>query len=119
MGAEITRETGELIVVTGSGTFNFSDMRAVQSLAREIHESGTMARILVTTTDFTGWGQDGDWGDLAFVRETDHYVSHIAVIGAENTREQTLKFLGAGRRKADVRFFPASQESQARAWLAE
>jgi hypothetical protein len=118
MGINISKEHGNLIVVTGSGTFNFSDLQAIQNAAREVFKSGAMAKYLITTTGFTGWGQDGDWGDLGIVHETDHYVSHIAVIGTEDTRDQTMMFLGAGRRKAAVKFFLPSQESEARTWLA-
>jgi hypothetical protein len=119
MAANISKEPGGLVTITGSGTLEFSDLRAAQNMARDIAKSGTMARVLVTASGFTGWGQDGDWGDLGFVNETDHYVSKIAAVGTEAAREQILMFLGAGRRKAAVQFFLTGQEAQARQWLME
>jgi hypothetical protein len=117
MGVNISKEPDGLVAVSGAGIFSYSDLKAVQNAAREVAKAGTKARCLVVATQFTGWGDDGDWGDLAFVRESDHLISMIAVVGPLESKDQLMMFLGAGRRKAIVRFFLSGEEAAARQWL--
>ena len=57
--------------------------------------------------------------------ETDFFFSHrndfekIAVVGNPRWEAQVLAFAGAGWRKGPVKMFPETEESKARAWLAE
>jgi len=74
-------------------------------------------RVLILAEEFSGWGREGDWGDLTFMLEYDPYIEKIAIVASEQWRDKMLMFLGAGYRKAAVEFFPLGQEDKARAWL--
>ena len=52
----------------------------------------------VLAEEFSGWGKEGDWGDLTFMHEYDLYIGKIAIVGDEKWKDQILMFLGAGRR---------------------
>ena len=69
------------------------------------------------TTRFTGWGKDGDWGDLKFMHENDPYIEKIAVVGNDEWKDQIMMYLGAGRRQASVAFFSPEHLQEAREWL--
>jgi hypothetical protein len=117
MGVNICKEPGGLVVVTGSGLFSFDDLQAIQNAAKETFESGGKARCLVTATGFTGWAQDGNWGDMAFLGESDRVISRIAVICRDEDRDGLSMFAGAKWRKAAVEFFSPGKEAEARVWL--
>lgn len=73
--------------------------------------------MLALAEEFSGWGKDGDWGDLTFMHEYDPFIEKIAIVADEKWEDQTLMFLGAGRREASVQFFLTGQEQDARDWL--
>ena len=74
-------------------------------------------KLLVLAEQFSGWGKEGDWGDLTFMYEYDPYIEKIAVVAGEKWEDQILMYLGAGRRQAAVEFFLPGEEQDARDWL--
>jgi hypothetical protein len=73
--------------------------------------------VLILTEQFSGWGKEGDWGDLTFMNEYDPYIEKIAVVSQAKWKDHLLMFLGAGMRKAAVSFFLEGAEQEARDWL--
>jgi hypothetical protein len=97
------------------GTFTFEDLKEVQNQGRdEISRSGQV-RLLILAEQFSGWGREGDWGDLTFMYEYDPLIERIAVVTNEKWRGELLMFLGADRRQAIVRSF--TSEEDAKNWL--
>jgi hypothetical protein len=117
MGVTIQQEEGNLRVVRITGLLRKSEMDA--ALAAEAREWGPAARIkaLVQLEDFEGYERGADWGDLSFLIKHDHQIEKIAIVADPKWEGEALAFAGAGFRQAQVKFFPAKQLAQARAWL--
>ena len=115
MGVTFTRESENLFVFVIKGTFTFDDLKEAQSKARGKIERGEEVKLLILTEDFSGWGKEGDWGDLTFMYEHDPHIERIAVVADGKWMDEILMFLGAGRRQADVESF--HNEEAARDWL--
>jgi hypothetical protein len=119
MGITISKESLNCIVVTVTGVFLHKDLEAIQNSAKEMLNSISRVNCLILAKQFSGWGKDGDWGDLTFMYENDSSIGKIAVVAEEKRRDELLMFLGAGYRKATVKFFFPGDEDEARIWLSE
>ena len=117
MSVTFTKESDDLFVISVQGIFTFDDLKEVEKSAREQIDRNQKVKLLVLAEDFTGWGKEGDWGDLTFMHEYDPYIEKIAVVAEANWKDQMLMYLGAGRRQAVVEFFFPGQEKSARDWL--
>ena len=111
----LTEESERLIVVHIEGTFTFEDLKEVQNKGRDQIDRSGKVRLLILAGQFTGWGKEGDWGDLTFMYEYDTYIEKIAIVTNEKWVDEILIFVGAGRRQATVESFPG--EEAARNWL--
>jgi hypothetical protein len=118
MGVTISKESNNCIVVTVTGVFLHKDLETFQSAAKEMLNSGAKVNCLILAKQFSGWGKDGDWGDLTFMYENDSSIGKIAVVAEEKRRDELLMFLGAGRRQAVVKFFFPNEEDKARIWFS-
>lgn len=118
MSAKLEQDPDRLLVLRVGGELKKSELDAVQSEFVEKTGAGTV-KLLVLLENFTGWERGEQWGD------TDFFFSHrddfekIAVVGPSRWEAQVLAFTGAGLRKGPVKLFPETDESAARAWLAE
>ena len=111
------KESENLIVVHIKGTFTFEDLKEFQNKGGdEIDRSGKV-KLLILAEQFSGWGKEGDWGDLTFMYEHDAYIEKIAVVAEAKWKDEILMFVGAGRRQAAVEFFLDGGEENARDWL--
>ena len=117
MSVTFTRELENLLVVRIEGTLTFEDLRDVQDKARAEIDSIQKIKLLILAEQLSGWGKEGDWGDLTFMYEYDPHIEKIAVVANEKWKVEILMFLGAGRRRADVEFFVDGREDDARDWL--
>ena len=111
------KEPSGLYVLRISGVFTNEQSKAMENAGRAEIDRRSKIRILVFADGFTGWGKEGNWGDIRFMLEYDPYIDKIAVVAEEKWRDQFLMLLAAGYRKAAVEFFPPGQESKARGWL--
>jgi len=112
-----TKESENLLVVQIKGTFTFEDLKEFQSKGSdEIDRSGKV-KMLILAEQFSGWGKEGDWGDLTFMYEHDAQIEKIAIVAEAKWKDQILMFVGAGRRQAAVEFFLDGREQDARNWL--
>lgn len=97
--------------------FTFEDLKDVQNKGLDEIDRSGQVKLLILAEQFSGWGEEGDWGDLTFMYEYDPYIEKIAVVTNEKWKGEILMFLGAGRRQAAVEFFLPGETQAARDWL--
>ena len=119
MSVTFTKESDDLFVIKLQGVLAFEDLKEIENEAREGIDRSQKTKLLVLAEEFSGWGKEGDWGELTFFHEYDPYIEKIAVLVDEQWREQLLMFLGVGRRQALVESFFPDEEQDAREWLLE
>ncbi len=117
MSVIFTKESENSFVICIKGVLTFNDLKEAEKKGREEIDRSQKVKLLVVAEQFSGWGRNGDWGDLTFMHEYDSYIEKIAVVADEKWRDQILMFLGAGRRQAPVMFFFLGEEKDARDWL--
>ena len=117
MGVTIEREKGNLIVLRITGLLRKSEFDAALAAEARQWRPASRVKVLVIVEDFKGWERGADWGDVAFFFEHDHQIEKIAIVSDPKWEVQTLVFAGAGVRRGEVKFFPTSQLTSARAWL--
>ena len=117
MSMTFTKESDDLFVISVQGVLTFSNQKEIEDKGREQIDRSRKSKLLVLAEQFSGWGKEGDWGDLTFMYEYDPYIEKIAVVSEEKWKDQILMFIGAGRRQAVVEFFFPGQEKSARDWL--
>ena len=111
------KESENPFVVHIEGTFTFYDLKEIQNKALTEIDRGSTVKLLILAEQFSGWGKEGDWGDLTFMYEYDPHIERIAVVTSEKWKSEILMFLGAGRRQAPVELFLDGREQDARNWL--
>ena len=111
------KEPSGVYVIRVSGIFTNKERKEMENAGRAMIDRKEKIKVLIIAEGFSGWGKEGDWGDLSFMLEHDPYIEKIAVVAGENWRDMMLMFLAKGYRKAAVEFFPLGQEAKARAWL--
>ena len=117
MSITFTKESEGLFVINVEGVLTFDDKEEIEKKGREEIGNSQKVKLLVLAEQFSGWGKEGDWGDLTFMYEYDPYIEKIAVVAGEKWEDQILMYLGAGRRQAAVEFFLPGEEQDARDWL--
>ena len=117
MSVTISKESNNCIVITIKGILLYDDFVAAENAGKGLFKAGDRINCLLLATEFTGWGKEGDWGDLTNFYKNDQVIANIAVVAKEEKRDELLMFLGAGRRKAEVEFFFPDEEEDAREWL--
>lgn len=115
MSITFTKESDDLFVISVQGIFTFDDLKEVEKSASERIDRSGKVKLLVLAEEFSGWGKEGDWGDLTFMHEHDPYIEKIAVMSGKRWKDEILMFLSAGRRQAHVQFFFDNED--ARVWL--
>jgi hypothetical protein len=117
MAMTYAKDPSGIYVIRLSGIFTNQERKEMENAGRAAIDQSEKIRVLILAEGFSGWGREGNWGDLTFMLEYDPYIEKIAVVADEQWRDKMLMFLGAGYRKAAVKFFPRVQEDKARAWL--
>ena len=117
MSMTFIKESDDLFVINVQGVLVFEDLKEVESKASEGIDRSGKVKLLVLADQFSGWGKEGDWGDLTFMYEYDGYIEKIAVVANEKWKDEILMYLGAGRRQAQVKFFFDDEAEDARDWL--
>jgi hypothetical protein len=117
MPANIQRETENIYVLRLSGTLLRAELGRVQDATVGDIGAGVKPRILAILENFEGWEQGAAWGDLDFIYWHSNDIERIAIVGEPRWEPDALAFAGAGFRNAPVKFFPASQFTEARVWL--
>ena len=117
MSVVFKKESNNLYLISIKGIFTFNDQKKFENWARAEIDPSCKIRALILAEQFSGWGKEGDWGDLTFMYEYDPYIEKIAVVVDEKWRDELLMYLGAGRRQAPVKSFSPDEEKDARKWL--
>ena len=117
MSILLTKESENCFVICIKGILTLNDLKEAEKRGREEIDRSQKVKVLVVAEQFSGWGKDGEWGDLTFMHEYDPCIEKIAVVANEKWRDQLLMFLGAGRRQAEVKFFFEDEAEDARDWL--
>ena len=117
MSVTFTKEPENLFVVQIKGIFTFEDLKEFQDKARAEIDRSQRIKLLVLAEEFSGWGKEGDWGDLTFMYEYDPYIDKIAIVTNGKWKAELLIFVGAGIRQASVECFGEDGEKDARDWL--
>jgi hypothetical protein len=117
MSIIFTKESENLFVIHVKGILTFNDQKEIEKKGRTEIDRSQKVKFLVLAEEFSGWGKEGDWGDLTFMHEYDSLIEKIAIVADEKWKDQMLMFVGAGRRQASVEFFLPGQEQDARDWL--
>jgi hypothetical protein len=119
MSATLEYQTDNLYLVRLAGNLKKSELDELQAeFVTYLAEAGAI-RLLIVLENFTGWDRAGDWGDNSFFITHGDLLERIAIVGEPAWEAEMLVFVGAGVRKAPVRYYPPSGESQARVWLSE
>jgi len=113
----ISKESENLFVTTIKGVFTYDDQKEIEKHGGGNTNLDQKVKILVLAEEFSGWGKEGDWGDLTFMYEHDAQIEKIAVVAEGKWKDQILMFVGAGRRQAAVAFFLPGETQAARDWL--
>jgi len=117
--ATLRKELGNLYVLRIGGLVNKATVDNIQAVARRDIEAGAKGlKVMLILQDFRGWKRGDDWGDLEFFAKYEQQIAKLAVVGESRWKDETLLFLGAGRRTGEVRYFSDGQEAAGRAWLA-
>ncbi len=117
MGATIEREEGSLRILRITGLLRKSEWDSALAMEAEQWGPETRVKVLVIVGGFKGWEHGADWGDMDFFVDHDRQIEKIAIVADPKWELQTLMFAGAGVRSGQVKFFPPTQLTQARAWL--
>ena len=117
MSVTFTKESENLFVINVKGIYTFEDSRQVESKAGAEIDGSQKVKALVLAKEFSGWGEEGNWGDMTFFVEKGPYIEKIAIVANDKWKEDFLMFVGAGLRKGEVKFFPDGGENDARNWL--
>ena len=117
MSVIFTKEPENVLVVQVNGIFTFEDLKEFENKARAEIDRSQKVKLLILAEQISGWGKEGDWGDLTFMYEYDPYIEKIAVVADKKWRNQIIMFIGVGRRQASVGFFFSGEEEDARDWL--
>ena len=118
--ATFRREAEGVYTLWIGGILNKATLDNIQAMARRDIEAGVKnLKVLLFLIDFQGWKRGDDWGDLEFFSRYEEYIAKIAVVGEDRWKEETLLFLGAGRRHGEALYFSKHFAGQAKAWLAQ
>jgi hypothetical protein len=116
--ATVQKLPGNIYVLRLGGKLNKATLDRIQAIAAQDIERGAKSlKILIILSDFKGWRQGDDWGNIDFFAQYEAFITRIAVVGEAARGAEAMAFLGANHRTGEVRFFTTGQEAQARAWL--
>ena len=119
MPATIERDSDNSYLLRLSGTLQQSEFKYVQDQMAKDIDAGMKPRVLAILEDFAGWERPAAWGNIEFQYWHSNEIARIAVVGEPRWESEALAFAGAGLRNAPVKYFPAAQLDEARAWLNE
>lgn len=119
MSATLSHQSDRIYLLRVSGVLKKSELDDSQANFAQNIAAGGPIRLLVQLEGFEGWERNVDWGSTEFFFEHRDNFEKIAIVGEQRWEDEALAFIGAPLRKNPVRFFPASADAEARAWIAE
>ena len=117
MSVTFSQKYDNIVVVIINGIFTFDEQKEIEAKLRQTVQDGKKLKLLINACQFTGWGKEGDWGDLTFMYERDRFIEKIAVVTEEKWRDQMLMFLGVANQQESVEFYFPNELDDALEWL--
>ena len=115
---KIIPEDGNLIRIEVSGRLTQEDYdQLIPGWEAAIARHGKM-RMIFVMHDFHGWDPHAAWDDFRFDLKHHEQVERIAMVG-EKAWQHWMTTIGSWFVEANVRYFDASQESEAERWVRE
>jgi hypothetical protein len=112
-------QENDLLTLTASGKLTAQDRAAAETAFESAGGAVPVTRSLIYLRDFLGFAAGSDQIDMDSFARRDAELQKIAVVGDPQWRDAAMVFLGAGYRKAQVRYFAPAEVAQAHAWLDE
>ena len=119
MSATIDSSSDDILRLRISGLLKKSELDAIQEETIGIYDSRDHVNSLVILENFEGWERGADWGDMSFTTTRGKKLRKMAIAADPKWETEAMMFVGAGVRRADIRFFPAGSLSAAESWLRE
>lgn len=118
MVEELSRSHGNILGFKMSGRLHDEDYQLfVPIIETGIAEHGKV-RLLSQFHDFKGWDPHALWDDIKFASKHCHDVERIALVG-DKQWEHWMASVCKPFTQATIKYFDASEEDQAWAWLEE
>ena len=112
------RETSVAIEIVAAGTLTAEDYeRVLPKLERLAARRGPL-KFYIELRDFHGWTPAALWKDLRFDAQHQDDMARIAVVG-ESRWQEFGTIISQPFLKAEMRFFPVEEATDARRWLVE
>lgn len=110
-------ESGDLAIITVSGTLEKEEyLRAQQEVESAIEQRGGI-RILVLLENFSGWERAEGWDDLSFSDRNDRYIEKIAIVGDRKWQDLVYAFTLKGLRPVPIEYFDSQDKTSALEWI--
>ncbi len=87
MSVIFTKESDDFFVIKVQGVLTIEELKETEKRAREEIDRSDKVKLLVLAEEFSGWGKEGDWGDLTFMYEYDPHIEKIAIVADEKWRD--------------------------------
>ncbi|MHC1764471.1 MAG: STAS/SEC14 domain-containing protein [Verrucomicrobiia bacterium] len=118
MSAEIIDRSDQTLTCRLSGKLTYAELVSVQKEAAQMIRKSGKIRILVLLEGFAGMDKVGDWGDVSFQAENDPFIEKIALVGERKWEDVALLFAAKGIRRVQIEYFPPTDLTKAKTWLA-
>ena len=115
---ELPSESDKVLAFKISGKLHDEDYKTFVPLVDAGLAKGGKVRLLVRFHDFQGWDLHALWDDIKFATTHCTKIDRIALVG-EKTWEAWMAKVCKPFTMAKVRYFDASEEEAAWAWIAE
>jgi hypothetical protein len=112
-----TENDGKLVVIQMTGKLHKSDYQHFVPVVDQGVQKHGKVRMLVEMHNFHGWDAGALWEDTKFAAKHFHAIERLAIVG-EKTWEKWMATFCKPFTAATVRYFPADQIAEARAWIA-
>ncbi len=108
---------GNLKILRLKGLLKKSELDAVLGTETRQWGATTHMKVLLILEDFKGWEKGANWGDMTFFEAHGDQIDKIAIVADAKWESEMLAFVGAGFRRAPVKFFPSNEFAVAWSWL--
>jgi hypothetical protein len=117
MAVTIEAGGGNLRILRLKGLLRKAELDAVLATETRQWRPTTHVKVLLILEDFKGWEHGANWGDTTFFEAHGDQIDRIAIVADPKWEAEMLAFVGAGFRRAPVKFFSANEFALAWSWL--
>jgi hypothetical protein len=117
MAVTIEAGGGNLRILRLKGLLRKAELDAVLATETRQWRPTTHVKVLLILEDFKGWEHGANWGDTTFFETHGDQIDKIAIVADPKWEAEMLAFVGAGFRRAPVKFFSANEFALAWSWL--